>query len=60
MSPFHCLILTEDTGQRSFDVVEGLARKIFHLLGEGAAVELVDIEPGEERARLQAIKYVPR
>ena len=51
MAPFHCLIFTEDTGQKSFDVVEGLVRKIFYLLGEGAAVELVRIEPGEERAR---------
>lgn len=51
MSPFHCLILTEDSGQKSFVVVEGIARRMLRLLGEGAAVDLVEVEPGDERAR---------
>ena len=51
MAPFHCLILTEDSGQGSFEVVDGIARKMLHLLGDGAAIDLVRVEPGDERAR---------
>ncbi|HEY0136191.1 MAG TPA: hypothetical protein VGB85_19035 [Nannocystis sp.] len=50
-APFHCLVLTEDSGQKSFDVVEAVARKVLRLLGEGAAIDLVEVEPGDERAR---------
>lgn len=47
----HILLLTEDTGQKSFDVVQGIVKKILHLLSEGSAIELVRFEPGDERAR---------